>query len=545
LERMALTPEEQELNEAIRRVLESDSRKKLIVAGPGTGKTYLFKQMLQLASGDPSERLVLTFINNLKDDLKKDLAGLAEASTLHSHCLGLLYARPGLRQGLSEGFHCRPGLVSLIKEDWEYIHGSRAPTFAEQMRNLSDDEDLGFYLRRGEFYDAVDFDDTVYRVYKGLESGVVSLHSYDLVLVDEYQDFNRLEAAFIDFLASTSPIMIVGDDDQALYSQLRGSSSEYIRSKYGDEEYEVFELPFCMRCPEVVVEAVADVITHARSLAKLEGRIDKPYRHRPPRKGEDSEKYPRIALVRTTVQSTKCNYMGRFIAQAVDAIPEEEVAASHTGGYPAALVIVPNPYRDQITDHLAASGYELETREVPDTSLGRDLALEILQDDPDSNLGWRIILRHDTPDAVSSAVAQTADGTAPLVEFVPEALRERVLLEVSTWTKPDVEPTPEPSSGDENGGVPIRVTSFEGAKGLSAQHVFIAGLQVGDLPRKQDDIKDIEICRFVVGLTRTRKKCYLVHTGNFAGNWKKPSPFIEWIDGQRFERLDVDAAYWK
>jgi superfamily I DNA/RNA helicase len=91
----------------------------------------------------------------------------------------------------------------------------------------------------------------------------------------------------------------------------------------------------------------------------------------------------------------------------------------------------------------------------------------------------------------------------------------------------------------------VRVTSFEGAKGLSAQHVFIAGLHDNELPHNPAAIKDIEICKFVVGLTRTRKKCSLIYTRNFAGKWKSRSSFISWIDGTRLDSIKVDAAYWK
>ena len=369
----------------------------------------------------------------------------------------------------------------------------------------------------------------------GLESGDASLHAYDLVLVDEYQDFNQLEAAFIDFLTDTSPIMIVGDDDQALYSQLRDSSWDYIRSKYGGGEYEVFELPFCMRCPEVVVAAVADVIKRARDLAKLEGRIDKPYRYFPPVKGEDSERYPRIALIQTSVQRQSANYMSMFIAQAIDEIPQEEVDAARQGGYPAALVIVPNPYRNQIVQHLEDSGYLVETREPPDTNLDRELGLALLKEDPESNLGWRIILKNEDRQTAAEAVSQTADKTKLLVEFITKELRERTLEEARAWTEPEEEPKTGPPIREADGVPSVRITSFEGAKGLSAQHVFMAGLQKGDLPRRDDSIQDLEICRFVVGLTRTRKKCYLVYTRNFAGKWKEPSSFIDWIDSSRLD----------
>ena len=62
-----------QLEEAVQRILRSDSRRKLIVAGPGTGKTTLFKKLLESSPGDKKSRLVLTFITNLRDDLENTL----------------------------------------------------------------------------------------------------------------------------------------------------------------------------------------------------------------------------------------------------------------------------------------------------------------------------------------------------------------------------------------------------------------------------------------------------------------------------------------
>jgi superfamily I DNA/RNA helicase len=154
-----MSEEEAELKAAVERVLSSPSPKKLVIAGPGTGKTTLFRQMLELASGEPNRRIVLTFINTLKDDLANDLAGLAEVFTLHSYCLGLLHRDATLRAPLSSHFRCCPGLASLIAQDWELIQGSEAPQFVGEMRNLAEENHIPFYLARGEYYDAVDFDD--------------------------------------------------------------------------------------------------------------------------------------------------------------------------------------------------------------------------------------------------------------------------------------------------------------------------------------------------------------------------------------------------
>lgn len=65
-----ITTEEAELNAAIESVLKSKNSKKLVIAGPGTGKTTLFKKLLESESGNPNRRIVLTFINNLKNELE-------------------------------------------------------------------------------------------------------------------------------------------------------------------------------------------------------------------------------------------------------------------------------------------------------------------------------------------------------------------------------------------------------------------------------------------------------------------------------------------
>jgi hypothetical protein len=537
--------EEAKLKAAIDLILLSRSRKKLVIAGPGTGKTSLFKRILEAADGGLNRRLVLTFNHNLREDLETELDGLAGVFTLHSYCLGLLYRHPKLRGRLSSDFRCCPGLASLVKDDWRFIKNSEAPQFVREMRDLSKENHIPFYLERGAYYDAVDFDDAVYRVYERLACGSVVSEQYDLVLVDEYQDFNGLEAAFIEILGRRSPLVVVGDDDQALYSQLRGSSWDYIRSLYGSSEYEKFELPFCMRCPKVVVEAVGDVTARARDLHKLGGRIQKPYKYFAPAKEADSEKYPKIVVVETTVQRKTCNYMGQYIAQEIARIPPDEIEAAIKDGYPSALVIVNKPYREQIVGYLENRDIPIDTRRVSPDKLDREQGLSILKEDPTSNLGWRIVLYVDAPPFAADAIIQSTDGGRPLVDILPEDFQSQVLAAVAAYEPP----TDESKDGQQHvddGDLPlVKVTTFEGAKGLSAQHVFIVGLHDGELPHNPTTIQDLEICKFIVGLTRTRGTCSLIYTRHFGNNRMEPSTFISWIDSSRLERVRVNAGYWK
>jgi hypothetical protein len=298
-----------------------------------------------------------------------------------------------------------------------------------------------------------------------------------------------------------------------------------------------------MRCPKVVVEAVADVIVRARKLHRLQGRIDKPYRHFPLAKGADSAKYPTIADVETSVQSSKVNYMGCYIAQAIAEIPRDEIEEAVRGGYPAALVIVAKPYSDQIIGHLERAGYVVNRRRESEGKIRREMGLSILKNEPESNLGWRIVLRADRPPFLREVIIQTSEGVERLVDAVPAGYRDTVLAQVDAYEPPPLDECgEEPPASDEKPSV--TVTSFEGAKGLSAQHVFIAGLHDGELPHNPEEIRDLEICKFVVGLTRTRKKCTLIHTRRFGKSQKSASSFISWIRKGRLEHVRVNKDYW-
>jgi superfamily I DNA/RNA helicase len=279
-----------EAQEALDRIIASQSHKKL------------FRKLLDVAPGQRHQRLVLTFINTLKNDLAKSLGESSDVFTLHGYCRYLLHQHETLRGDLSQGFRCYPGLVSLIRKDWEWLQGSDAPHFVRLMRDLEcTDEQFEFYQARADYYDAVDFDDSVFRTYRELSADRTKVSDYTLVLIDEFQDFNKMEAAVIDLLAEKNPIVIAGDDDQALYSRLRGASWDYIRNHHVSGHYDVFELPFCMRCPEVIVGAVNDILEKARERENLDGRIPKPYRYYEPVKGADSALYPHIGLIETTV----------------------------------------------------------------------------------------------------------------------------------------------------------------------------------------------------------------------------------------------------
>ena len=533
----------EQLEKVLRLILDSESPKKLIVAGPGTGKTTLFRRILEIAAGDHTTRLVLTFLNNLKKELEEKLSELARVYTFHGYCHFLLRRRAELRGGLTNNFVYFPGLASTIKEDWGLSTSDETPKFIGLMRELQDGDHTAFYLKRANYYDAVEFDDSVFRVRNALASNPDLVDRHDLVLVDEYQDFNRLEASFIDLLAAKSPITIVGDDDQALYSQLRNSTHEFIRHLHQSGEYERFELPFCMRCPEAVVGAIDDIISAAQRIDRLQGRIEKPYQYFPPVKETDSKRYPVIKIVSTSTQQSRANYMGKYIGDAIRHIPPEEIEESRRDSFPSALIIGPAHYLRQVAEHLAGEGFKLDVREDTGSSgLDRRDGLRLLKSNPKSNLGWRVMLGVDRPRWRMKAIRQSLKESHALVEILPSEYSETILDEVKQWSEEVIA-----AGVDEVGDITqptVKMTSFEGSKGLSAQHVFILGLQEGDLQRDAANISDLEICKFVVALTRTRKQCQIIYTWRFGGNAKRPSLFLDWIATSRKEMVTVNKAHW-
>lgn len=127
---------EAQLQALIDGIVLSNSFRKVVVAGPGTGKTTLFRKLLESRTSSCDEHLVLTFINNLKAELDEALGELACVWTFHGYCCHLLHRQARVRAGLSESFRSYPALPSLIKSHWEMGLSQPVPKFANLMRQL-------------------------------------------------------------------------------------------------------------------------------------------------------------------------------------------------------------------------------------------------------------------------------------------------------------------------------------------------------------------------------------------------------------------------
>ena len=259
----------EELNAQQLAAVEAVDGPALVIAGAGSGKTrtlvYRVARLIDLGI-PPSSILLLTFTRKAAQEMLERvglLIGLrsqqVSGGTFHSTA-NLLLRRYGQPVGLESGFTIldrsdSEDLISLLRGQLGLNDmGKRFPRkhtigemFGKTANTLASLEDivLDEYSHFGNFLDEltklqtayelakrqrqlVDYDDLLVKL---LELLVVDDYSretisqaFRYILVDEYQDTNRLQASLVRNLAATHQnVMVVGDDSQSIYA-FRGAT---------------------------------------------------------------------------------------------------------------------------------------------------------------------------------------------------------------------------------------------------------------------------------------------------------------------------------
>ena len=158
----------QQRTDALERIIGSKARHRLIVAGPGTGKTYTFQRVLNAVAG---RGLAITFLLGLVRDLSEALGDATDVYSFHGFAKRLLHQVEGT--GVTKGATYYPALVLVLVEDLRIIDDATLDEreLGSLFRNLADgDSFLQRAMSSGEYYDAVGYDDAVYRVLQALDS---------------------------------------------------------------------------------------------------------------------------------------------------------------------------------------------------------------------------------------------------------------------------------------------------------------------------------------------------------------------------------------
>ena len=543
---------ERESKRCIDAIIESSSRKKVVVAGPGTGKTFLFKKVIE----GKRNALTLTFVNALVQDLSLDLYGMSDVKTLHS------FARGALSKITGNEVKIFPKFSAVIRKDAEILLG-RSIDFDSIFYNMRENEYVEFYKNRKDYYGGYyGYSDVIYDLVKSFQEQRNKLPSYDYVLVDEYQDFNESEITLIELLSEKSPVLIAGDDDQALYEELKSASAKHIRQKFSYDcvDYESFTLPYCRRSTRVIVEAVNDIISVATKKNFMRDRIQKKYKYFDHEdKDAESDRNPKI-----THSQQYSKRIPWFIEKHL------KIIARDVKGKFSVLIIAPTKTQCRsIVEGLKNKGFtNIEWNDKKDEKEPTLLdGLKILLNNINSNLGWRIsssffLTDEDFENALRESDSNGAkdfseiidkeikkqvkeilrvlravrgrketedeklDQVLRKIDFNPykmaeESLRKEILLESqNVGTDPGIKK------------IQIKVTTIESSKGLSADYVFITYFDDKYFIKDNDKTKitQKDVCKFLVALTRARKKVLLVSSDRDG----KPT-FFKWIKSNRIE----------
>ncbi len=243
----------------------------LILAGAGSGKTTVLVNriayILQSELCKPWQILAITFTNKAAGELKERICNAVPeggsdiwAATFHSTCARIL-RRYGDRIGFTSHFtvYGTDDQKKLVKDILKQLNYDEKMLPVKRVLNeiskakdemLTPQEMLkragydnlkqsvakvyGIYQSRLKTADAMDFDDMLCKTVELFQKCPDILEFYQnqfkYIMVDEYQDTNKVQYKFVSMLAAKyGNICVVGDDDQSIY-KFRGATIENILS---------------------------------------------------------------------------------------------------------------------------------------------------------------------------------------------------------------------------------------------------------------------------------------------------------------------------
>jgi DNA helicase-2/ATP-dependent DNA helicase PcrA len=266
----------------------------LVLAGPGTGKTYQLAKRIQylvnVKNVSPSEITVITFTREAAKSMKNKLRTRGKEeyieeekrpnriSTMHSLAYSIVQENHNFF-GLPKNFEIieEVDLIKTLIQDAALILGFNAKeakiAFEERLSGaLSYSEKsckiLDKYEEILKTNSAIDQDGLILWTCRFLTQDEKTKKRYlsktKYLLVDEYQDINEAQFEFIKLLSQENKegMFVVGDDDQSIYSW-RGGSPIFIRNfhKNFGEGSTIIRMKTSHRCLCNILDCANSVVT--------------------------------------------------------------------------------------------------------------------------------------------------------------------------------------------------------------------------------------------------------------------------------------------
>ena len=286
-----------ELNERQREAVSAGDGPTLVLAGAGSGKTrvivHRIAYLVQSRSVSPDAILAVTFTNKAADEMRRRVQDLLprpatdlSIHTFHALCLRLL-RRFGEDVSLSPAFTVygederRTLLRRVLREmglaERDYPLSRVSASISARKNQAFTQRDTGTldpriamaaerYQRELEAAGGVDFDDLLLRGVELLECSEraqsYAARRFRHVLVDEYQDTNRVQYRLLRLLAPHGNLFVVGDEDQSIYN-FRGADLRNILDFERDfPGARVVKLEVNYRSTAAILRAASGVIGH-------------------------------------------------------------------------------------------------------------------------------------------------------------------------------------------------------------------------------------------------------------------------------------------
>ena len=271
----------------------------LVLAGPGSGKTLTIvnriKYLIEKCSVRPEEILVVTFTRFAAQEMKNRLCSLmgkknlpVTAGTFHGIFYGILRCtyRMNGQNILSEEekYQLLREVISRqeaeVSDEEDFILDIAAEIGKIKNNRLDVEEYVSEKCSTETFREIyrryeeerkqrrkIDFDDMLVLCYNLLSSRPEVLEGWQrkfrYILIDEFQDINRIQYDVIRLLAlPQNNLFVVGDDDQAIYG-FRGADSELMfqfRKDYPQADQILLGMNY--RSTEYIVRNSLKVIRH-------------------------------------------------------------------------------------------------------------------------------------------------------------------------------------------------------------------------------------------------------------------------------------------
>ena len=275
----------------------------MVLGTPGAGKTTVIvnrvNNLICQHGVKPENILVITFTRAAAESMRKRFLEITSQdrttvrfSTFHSFFFWIVRTAYGQKFNLGVlDENAKRGVIKSILKSIDEDNFDNEELLASVLNQLGimscnmidienyyskdmpEDQFRELYNRYEKYKadnNVLDFDDMVTRCYTLLKDRQDILDAvrklYPFILVDEYQDTNRIQYELLKMLAKPlENVFVVGDDDQSIYG-FRGARPDIMKLFEKDfNNAKVTQLSNNFRCPQVIVDFSSTIIAENKN----------------------------------------------------------------------------------------------------------------------------------------------------------------------------------------------------------------------------------------------------------------------------------------